>query len=240
MHVATTTSVALMLFALSACVPPPTIRDSQSAAIGISMGVTAPVPLFRFSPDKVYFVTAERKEDLYTQGRMVESNSVKFNRAYLLTALPGYYAAVAAHHTIESMRITYHYKAFFTQEVVEHTGVSVGPGTIAYIGDYVVNQAGDVTNPDEAQISFMPLVDRTALVRMGGTKEAIMAGATVGVAGGGFSSSGSLFFYSGVLGESNRDRRAEETFLEKAMDDLRDGGWSGILQQRIDALRLDQ
>ena len=197
------------------------------------MGVTAPVPLFRFSPDKVYFVTAERKEDLYTLGRMVESNYVKFNRAYLLNALPGYYAAVAAHHTIESMRITYHYKTFFTQEVVEHTGVSVGPGTIAYMGDYVVNQVSDLTNTDEAQISFMPLVDRTALLRMGGTKEAIMTGTVAGVAGGEFS-------YSGVLGEANRDRRTEETFLEKAMDDLRDGGWSGILQQRIDALRLDQ
>lgn len=233
MHVAKTTSVALMLFALSACVPPPTIRDSQSAAIGISMGVTAPVPLFRFRPDKVYFVTAERKEDLYTQGRMVESNYVKFNRAYLLNAPPGYYVAVAAHHKIESRKTTYHYKTFFTQEVVERTAVSVDPGAIAYMGDYVVNQAGDLTNPDEAQINFMPLVDRTALFRMGGTKEAIMAEVAVGVAGGGF-------LYSGLLGEANRDRRAEETFLEKAMDDLRDGGWSGIVQQRIDALRLNQ
>jgi hypothetical protein len=116
MHVAKTTSVALMLFALSACVPPPTIRDSQSAAIGISMGVTAPVPLFRFRPDKVYFVTAERKEDLYTQGRMVESNYVKFNRAYLLNAPPGYYVAVAAHHKIESRKTTYHYKTFLPRK----------------------------------------------------------------------------------------------------------------------------
>ena len=79
----------------------------------------------------------------------------------------------------------------------------------------------------------MPLVDRTALFRMGGTKEAIMAEVAAGVAGGGF-------LYSGLRGEANRDRRAEETFLGKAMDDLRDGGWSGIVQQRIDALRLNQ
>ena len=112
MHVATTTSVALMLFALSACVLPPTIRDSQSAALGISMGVTAPVPLFRFRPGKVYFVTAERKEDLYTQDRMFKSNYVKFDRASLLNASPGYYVAVAAHHKIESSKTTYQYKTF--------------------------------------------------------------------------------------------------------------------------------
>jgi hypothetical protein len=93
------------------------------------------------------------------------------------------------------------------------------------MSDYVVNQA----NPDEAQISFMPLIDRMALSRLGGTKEVIVAG----LAGGGFS-------YSGLLGEVNRDRRTEETFLDKAMDDLREGGWSGIVQQKIDALRLNQ
>jgi hypothetical protein len=89
-----TASVAVLLFALSACVPLPTIRDDQSAAVGISMRVHAPVRLFRYRPDKVYFVTAERKEDLYTQ---VQSNYIKGDRAYLLNAPPGYYVAVAAY-----------------------------------------------------------------------------------------------------------------------------------------------
>jgi hypothetical protein len=233
MHVAKTTSVVLMLFALSACVSPPTIRDSQSTVIGISMRVKAPDRLFCCRPDKVYFVTAERKEDLYTQGRLIEANYTKDNRAYLLNAPQGYYIAVAAYHKTQEYHSTYHYTTIFTQEVVERTAVSVGPGSIAFMGDYVVNQAVDLTNPDEAQISFMPLIDRTSLLRLGVTKEAITAGVAAGMAGG-------VFSYSGLLGEANRDRRAEETFLEKAMDDLRDGGWSGIVQQRIAALRLNQ
>lgn len=98
-----TTAVALLLFALSACVSPPTIRDSQSPAIGVSiMIIKSPVRLFRYRPDKVYFVTAERKEDLYTQGRLVESNYAKGDRAYLLNAPPGHYVAVAAYHKTES------------------------------------------------------------------------------------------------------------------------------------------
>jgi hypothetical protein len=101
------------------------------------------------------------------------------------------------------------------------------------MGNHVVDQAVDLTNPDEAQISFMPLIDRTPLLRLGVTKEAIVAGVAAGVAGG-------VFSYSGLLGEANRDRHAEETFLEKALDDLREGGWSGIVQQRIDTLRLNQ
>jgi hypothetical protein len=66
------------------------------------MIIKSPVRLFRYRPDKVYFVTAERKEDLYTQGRLVESNYAKGDRAYLLNAPPGHYVAVAAYHKTES------------------------------------------------------------------------------------------------------------------------------------------
>jgi hypothetical protein len=233
MKVLNIASVTSLFLALSACVPPPTIRDDQSAAIGISMRVHAPVRLFRYRPDKVYFVTAERKEDLYTLGRMILANYIKGDRAYVLNASPGYYVAVAAYHKTESNQSTYHFTTFFTQEVVEQTAVSVGPGTIVYMGDYAVNQAVDLTNPDEAQLSFMPLIDRTALLRLGGTKEAIMGAVAAGVLGGGFQ-------YSGVLGEANRDRRTEEIFLGKAIDDLREGGWSEMVQRRMDTLRLTQ
>lgn len=233
MHAVKTTSVLLALFALSACVSPPTIRDSQSTAIGISMRIRAPDRLFCCRPEKVYFVTAERKEDLYTQGRLIEANYVADDRAYLLNAPPGYYVAVAAYHKTDSYHSIYRYTTFFTREVVGLTEVSVGPGSIVFMGNYVVHQAVDLTNPDEAQISFMPLIDRTPLLRLGDTEEAIMPGVAAGVDGG-------VFSYSGLLGEANRDRHAEETFLEKALDDLREGGWSGIIQQRIDALRLNQ
>ena len=178
-------------------------------------------------------MTAERKEDLYTQGRVVQSNYIKGDRAYLLNAPPVYYVAVAAYHITQSNQSTYRYMTFFTQEVVELTAVSAGPGTIVYMGDYSVHQAVDLINPDEAQLSFMPLIDRTALLRLGGTKEAIMAAVVAGMAGGGFQ-------YSGLLGEASRDMRTEAAFLDKAMDDLREGGWSGIVQQRIDALELNQ
>ena len=60
-----------------------------------------------------------------------------------------------------------------------------------------------------------------------------MAAVVAGMAGGGFQ-------YSGLLGEASRDMRTEAAFLDKAMDDLREGGWSGIVQQRIDALKLNQ
>jgi hypothetical protein len=108
----------------------------------------------------------------------------------------------------------------------------VDSGTIAFMGDYTVNQDTDLTHPDDVQMCFMPLVDPNALLKLGGTKEAVMAAVASGLAGG--------FSYSGVLGEVVQDKRTEETFLEKALDDLHAGGWSGVVQRRIEAVRLKQ
>lgn len=97
----------------------------------------------------------------------------------------------------------------------------------------------DLTNPDDAQIRFIPRIDPNAFRGLGGTKEEIVKAVVTAAITAALTREGRMY-YSGLLGEGHRDRRAEETFLKKALDDLREGGWAGIIQQRIDALRSAQ
>lgn len=232
MSILKTTSVALALLALSACagVPPPRPLDSQSAAIGISVSLKAPIRLFSRAPDWIYFVKVEREEDLYTQGQQYRlSNYVEGDHVYLLNAPPGRYVAVAASYRTQTQKgATKEFTTFFSKELIKLTEVTAAPGTIVFMGKYVVNTSAGLTDADDAQLHYFHLVAPNALIG---------PGVTAGVLSAMFSGE---FFYRGMLAEGTRDKKAEDQFLGKAIEDLREGGWSAMIQQRLDSLKASQ
>lgn len=238
MNILKTTSVALALLALSACagVPPPRPLDSQSAAIGISVSLKAPIRLFSSAPDRIYFVKVEREEDLYTQGQQYTlSNYVEGDHVYLLNAPPGRYVAVAAARKQPVQRMSggtlmatgeeHEYTTFFSKEIIKLTEVTAAPGTIVFMGKYVVNTSAGLTDADDAQLHYFHLVAPNALIG---------PGVAAGVLSAMFSGE---FFYRGMLAEGTRDKQAEDQFLGKAIEDLREGAWSAMIQQRLDFLK---
>jgi hypothetical protein len=45
------------------------------------------------------------------------------------------------------------------------------------------------------------------------------------------------FIYRGSLREARRDKQAEEQFLVKTKERLREAGWEAMIEHRLDALR---
>lgn len=223
-------SVALALLATSACagLPPPKPLDSQSTAIGISVTFKGPTRLSSNGPERIYFVKVERAGDLYRQRQYMPSNYVKGDRAYLLNAPPGRYVAVAAFKRSTTQQGgTKEFTTLFSKELIKLTEVTTAPGTIGFMGEHEVRQS-TLTDTDDAQLHYAGLIAPHAVSKSGVTAQILRTM---------FSSEE---FYKGTLVEAKRDKRSEEQFLAKAMKDLRKGGWSAMIQQRLDLLRASQ
>lgn len=230
MNIVKMTSVALALLSASSCagLPPPRPLDSQGTAIGISVTFKVPIRLFSNAPDRIYFVKVEREEDFYTQGQYVLSNYVKGDRVYLLNTPPGRYVAVAAFRRSTTQQgAAEEFTTFFSMELIKLTEVTAASGTIVFMGEYEVQQS-TLTDADDAQLHYAGLIAPNAVLGSGVAAQVLS-----------LIFSGEAF-YKGTLVEAKRDKGSEGQFLAKAMEDLREGGWSAMIQQRLDFLRASQ
>jgi hypothetical protein len=153
---------AFMIFGLVGCatLPAPELLDPQRAVIGISVKTRVPLLKFPDRPDMVYFIKGDEGEDLYTQGSesLIQSNNLEGGYVYLLNAEPGRYAAVACYLEKETEQGTYEYWTFFPEEMIKLTEVLVAPGTIAFMGEYVVDKSWGFKDLDNAQLQYFQLI----------------------------------------------------------------------------------
>jgi hypothetical protein len=171
--------------------------------------------------EMVYFVKVNEEEDLYYAGHYIQSRFSENDQVYLLNAKPGRYAAVACLvREVVPMTPSKERTTFFSKEVIKLTEVEVPPGTIKFMGQYVVNQVVSFEEADDAQINYFQL---------------IAPGAKTGVSGALLSPG--KYYHPGSLHEKKFDKEAEITFLNNALLHLKDTGWVNIIQKRLEELK---
>jgi hypothetical protein len=273
-------AVALALLTVSACVtlpPPPGPQDSQSAAIGISLVVRPPLRLFGLADQKtdmtVYFIRLDDKDEnpgSFLQTTVYRSNYTHGNQVYLLNATPGRYAAVivffertpppppsapGASPVASTPPKKVNYWTYFPEDVIRDTDVTVPPGTIRYMGDFVVDQAPLMKNADEAQDFYCGFVISSY--------DKMIKDLQKGMAKGLEGTVGTYLFYSimnpascstvnlmarvmlfdevhsaGSANSANRNPQAEATFLKKAGEQFQTTGWMPSIHKRLDELAV--
>lgn len=220
--------LGLALFGLSACagVPPPAPLDSQSAALGISVKLKAPIELFSRHPDRVYFVRVDKDDDIYTASQIIPSNYVKGDYVYLLNAAPGRYVAVASFLEQRSQMGRTTYTTFFPEELIKHTQTVVTPGTVAFMGEYVLGTSVGFDEADNAQLHYFHSMAPNALLGTG-VMASMLSVMTSGEA-----------YYRGVLKEEHKETPAERSFLATSAETFKGTGWGDRLQKRLDELSV--
>jgi hypothetical protein len=270
-------AVTLALLAVSACAtlpPPPGPADSQSAAIGLSLVIRPPLRLFGLADQKtdmtVYFIQLDNEKgqpNPFLRTTLYRSNYSHGNQVYLLNATPGRYAAVVVFFEKTpppppSAPGTFpvasgppkEFWTYFPKDVIRRTEVTVPPGAIRYMGDFVIDLAVGMKNADEAQDYYHRFViyshDKMIGDFLKGTEKGLeaMAGTILyyyiadpaslstlnlmarGILFGEFS-------YPGSAKSVDRSPQAEAAFLKKAGEQFQTTGWMPSIQKRLDELR---
>lgn len=265
------------LLVLSACItlpPPPGPEDSQSAALGISLVVRPPLRLFGLADQKtdmtVYFIRLDEEKgapDSFLQNTLYRSNYTHGNQVYLLNAKPGRYAAVVVFFERTPPQPSAipgavpvasgppkEFWTYLSEDVIRQTEVTVPPGAIRYMGDFVIDQAVGMKNADEAQDYYHRFVIYSLDKMIGDLQKGTEKGleGTVGtflyysitdpasLSTVNLMARGILFgefSYPGSAKSVDRSPQAEAAFLKKAGEQFQTTGWMPSIQKRLDELR---
>ncbi len=238
------TITLVVWFGCAGTLPPPKPLDSERAAIGIAVKLRAPVRIFSRKPNVVYFIKLDEVDSLAAANYQVPSHQItqssysKDGQFYLLNALPGRYAVVASFEVEElrpdppsapsgsGLSISFDldsnelkYTAFFSKDIIKLTEVTVAPGAIVFMGNYVIDESYGLKGADEAQAYYCNL---------------ITPGANTSLLGAAFTGKS---YYKGSLHEHQRDPQTEMNFLIKAQEYLQGAGWENLIQRRMDELK---
>jgi len=243
---------AILIMGLLGCagtMPPVKPLSSEMPAIGIAIKIRAPVKIFSSKPNRVYFIKLDEADSaasanyLVQSNQLIQSNYVNQNQMYLLNAKPGRYAVVAAFHSKSTPNIPgggspgksgvsvsvgvnmpseTKYNTFFSKELIKLTEVTVKPGEMVFMGDYVIDQSTGFKEADDTQSYYLQL---------------IAPGAKTGYMSMAFSGSN---YYRGALHEHKRDRQAEMQFLTNALEHLKGTEWVKMIDKEMDELRAEK
>lgn len=221
--------VAFVILGLGGCatLPPPQPLDSARAVIGISVKTRQPIKVVSHKPQMMYFIKVDKEEDLYTQGNFIRSDYSKGGQVYLLNAEPGRYAAVGCYMKGGGIKWV-EYTTFFPEELIKLTEVAVAPGTIAFMGEYVVDQSVGLKDADDCQLHYLQLIAPGALTGP------IESGVLAAILGHGD------YYYKGSIHEEHCDREAEIRFLTTALEHFKDTGWVNIVERRLEELKSEK
>ncbi len=187
------------------------MEQPESSGIGISVALRD--RFGNWDAQEVYFAKLGTEHDI-RQASVIRSNYAKDGRVYLLNVPPGDYVAVAAF--AEFWPGPYfgpgEWTTYFSKEIVEMTLVSVGKGQFAFAGSYVVDQSRGLKEADPIQLHYEEIVDQARLKAFY------------------FQCCPGGLHYRGSLHESKRDDVTKNEFLNKAREDLAEGGWSALIK----------
>ncbi|MSR61207.1 MAG: hypothetical protein EXS08_02000 [Planctomycetes bacterium] len=212
--------LALAIASCASAPPAPSAPDSAGIAIGVS--VRPPVRLFSQEPEQVLFVRLAGADDSFTSGELMPSNYSSGGYLYLLNAPPGTYVAVSCFKDMEPVpaapaapgfSVTFgpgatNYTTYFPENMIRETRVTVGPGQIAFMGNFTVDQDVGLKDADPTQHAYY--------ARFGGgdENENFLMNAL-----------GGDYHYRGTLHESDHAAAAQADFRESANSHLSEAGW---------------
>ncbi len=215
-----------------ATTPPPSRLTSESSVIGISVKVRA-FKLISSPQEWVYFVRLDAG-DLGAQEEVIPSNYSQGNYVYLVNAEPGRYAAVAASRSRQSstgpmgigggfsvsVSITTQDTTYFSRELIEKTSVTVGPGSVAFMGNLVVDRSG-FGDAAPVQLHYLRLLapkdEEESFL------EAMMKGKS----------------YKGAEYQVDQSQKALQKFLNRTRTLMAETDWARVLQNPVGAAPRD-
>ena len=251
--------VAVISTGLISCqtIPAPMALNDKSSAIAIAVFIKE----FGGSrqPEKLYLVKMDKDADensIFTRTNIIQTNFIRGNYIYLLNAEPGNYAAVGAFYGPESTSNTRTTSSgwkittttgggfsnkqnedkstwivYFPKEMIKSTRVTVTPGRMAFMGEYMVGTR-QLKSPDGAQLHYYKVIEpekrgKTAFKDIG-LRNLVLGALSVNEAQS----------LQGEVKKYVRDKGAEVRFLKTAETDLEGGGWSDRIQNQYLDLTL--
>jgi hypothetical protein len=214
----TKVSLALAVFALAGCATGlPARSGPERGGIGISINVRPSIglPIFTRESQRVYFVRVDGEKGLFTQDHVILSNYFADGWVYLLDALPGRYAAVASVSSKQGRDDV----IVFPEQLIEATVVTVSPGAMAFMGEYLVKASYGVDNADVAQRHYLKIIRPSAIIGITATLPT------------------NVMFYKGSALQAQRDRATEMRFFSTAAGHLQGTEWNGLLERATKDLK---
>ena len=133
--------------------PPP---DPGRGSIGVTIRAIPPMKIGRMTAVQVFFARPADGEDVLNSEYVVSSNYSNKKQVYLLNAEPGRYVAVAARLPGTGPGFTY--AAFFSKEMLPEMEVTVVPGELVFMGDFLLQTSTKMDQADPAQSYFYRLI----------------------------------------------------------------------------------
>lgn len=189
--------------------------------IAIDATIKAPIGMFSNKPRQIVFARIDGESGIL-QHSVHRSTFVEDGRAYLLNVPPGTYVAVAAFFAkspvgssappngtgVSFMIGKTGYTTYFSEELVEHTRVTVTEGGFAYMGKYVIDQATGLKDADRVQTHYKNVL---APGEASSGLRHMMSGD---------------YHYRGSLVSGSNDGETLRAFVAMARKDLAGTGWT--------------
>lgn len=202
----------IILLSIVSCGVPKNLRvpeNKDSSIIGISIK-TVTLSIFRNKPEVVYFVKLDEKDENNLGDKIIPSNYIRGDFAYLINAQPGKYAAVGSFFT----QTDNSYNTFYDATIIKNSIIEVGPNQIVFAGKFnIENHMKNLyknieQNGDKAQIHYFNLL------------KTFMYGT----------------FYCGSLNSSEKNKELERDFLLKTKVYFKDSNWIPMIDKTIEAV----
>ena len=136
--------------------PPLPQPDPERGSIGVTIRAIPPAKIGKMTAIQVYFVRLAEGGDVLDAEYVIPSNYSKKKQVYFLNAKPGRYIAVAA--KLSGGGAGFKYDAFFSIETLPKMEVTVVPGKLVFMGDFLLNTSTKMKEADRAQSLFYRLI----------------------------------------------------------------------------------
>jgi hypothetical protein len=228
---------ALLVALAGGCAnPPPPPTSQELSVVAIRVATRPPIPLTTQANERIYFVRIQDETTLASSMPM-RSNYFDGKYAFLLNAKPGRYAAVASTIVRENesnisqpvhkgRRVTVSvgftvrsetgFTAYFPEEVIRSTLVDARAGTIAFMGEFVLDTSPGLANADKAQLYYRDYISPSDedLIEMTGLFDV-------------------NFIYRGELHSAEQGPETNRRFLDATRERLIAGGWESFLLEPV-------
>jgi hypothetical protein len=159
--------LGLLLLTLALSTSPPVLArglplpspNPDRGAIAVTLRLKPPLGA-AISAVQVYFVRVNEDSSLLDANEVIRSNFSRKKQVYLLNCEPGRYVAVGAELSSRGTGVTY--KVVLDRATIADTEVSVERGSLAFMGDLLVDGQVKINRADAEQSHFLRIVEPDA------------------------------------------------------------------------------
>ncbi|UCH10715.1 MAG: hypothetical protein JSU61_02155 [Fidelibacterota bacterium] len=217
---------------------PPSPLIPQKSIIGITVWTQSKPRRPGIENEYVYFVRMDDISEPFTQESIIKSNYYRDGQAYLVNAEPGHYAAVASRSYSRSTYPLSKYQpgktntTLFPKELIKEMDIMVAPGSVVFMGSYIINQSPGLRRADEAQLHYAKLV---APIDQFFARAGALGAYPYKVLTAIFLWQGRCC-YKGKSRQVQKTKFAETRFLTVALRHFDGTEWVDVIQERLDEL----